>query len=407
MALTANDTIISELAAWQDRLALVSRNLGEINELPTLQRVKARLRTTPEFYAGETASRIGDALAALDELWKDYLLLNALLDEADTLHKQSGMFHDHEAEIRELLRGRSITLPVAHVPLAERGLLSNAERVDKATPDELLAAMNALFALAKDTILELDRAETGLKPRVEALAGAARQLAQRAAALGFDAAEIAAIATPLDALSADSAADPLGAGRKLLGAEAALAQWRARLESAERERGALEDAVAAAAMELKELLRLSHEAQAAHDNCFSKIAGQSALPRPTKASVIAQFGDWLDALDARRKRGDWRTARIELAKWVAACTTHQEAARRTLAANMAPIEARDELRGRLKALYAKADAHAARGIRVDAKVAQLGDEAKDSLYSQPADLQKAAALLSAYEKALNLAIRKG
>ena len=74
---------------------------------------------------------------------------------------------------------------------------------------------------------------------------------------------------------------------------------------------------------------------------------------------------------------------------------------------MAPIEARDELRGRLKALYAKADAHAARGIRVDAKVAQLGDEAKDSLYSQPADLQKAAALLSAYEKALNLAIRKG
>jgi hypothetical protein len=131
------------------------------------------------------------------------------------------------------------------------------------------------------------------------------------------------------------------------------------------------------------------------------------LPRPTKASVIAQFGDWLDALDARRKRGDWRTARIELDKWVAACTTHQEAARRTLAANMAPIEARDELRGRLKALYAKADAHAARGIRVDAKVAQLGDEAKDSLYSQPADLQKAAALLSAYEKALNLAIRKG
>ena len=33
MALTANDQVISELAAWQDRLALVSRNLAEINEL--------------------------------------------------------------------------------------------------------------------------------------------------------------------------------------------------------------------------------------------------------------------------------------------------------------------------------------------------------------------------------------
>jgi hypothetical protein len=44
MASTGNDRIILELAAWQDRLALVSRNLSEINELPALQRVKARLR---------------------------------------------------------------------------------------------------------------------------------------------------------------------------------------------------------------------------------------------------------------------------------------------------------------------------------------------------------------------------
>ena len=159
MALTANDAIVPELAAWQDRLALVSRNLGEINELPALQRIKARLQATPKFYAGETASRVADAHAALDELWKDYLLLNALLDDADALRKRSGIFHDHEAEIRELLHGRSITLPMAYVPLAERGLLTSAERADKVTPDELLAAMNAMFALAKDTILELDGAE--------------------------------------------------------------------------------------------------------------------------------------------------------------------------------------------------------------------------------------------------------
>ena len=148
-ALMANDAIAPELAAWQDRLALVSRNLGEMNELPALLRVKARLRAAPDFYAGETASRIGDALAALDDLWKDYLLLNALLDEAETLHKQSGLFHDHEAEIRELLHGRSITLPVAHVPLAERSLLTNAEHADKVAPEELLAAMNGLFAMAQ------------------------------------------------------------------------------------------------------------------------------------------------------------------------------------------------------------------------------------------------------------------
>jgi hypothetical protein len=407
MTLTANDAITSELAAWQDRLALASRNLSEINELRALQRVKARLRATPQFYAGKTVSRINDALAALNELWKDYLLLNALLDEADTLHKQSGIFHDRAAEIRELLHGQSITLPVAHVPLAERGLLTKAERADKVTPEELLAVMNALFALAKDTILELDGAETRLRLGLDTLIGTAHEVARRAGALGFDTAEIAAIAAPLERLRAELTADPLGAGQKLQEAEFRLTEWRGRLESAERERDSLKAAFAAAAQQLKELRRLSDQAKTAHDSSSSKIANQSALPRPTESAVIAQFGVWLDALDVSCKHGDWHSAKAGLDKWVTACATHQDIERRILAANMAPIEAREELRGRLKALRAKADAHAERGVHIETKVAHLGDEARDILYSQPADLLKAAALLSAYETAINLAIRNG
>ena len=406
MASTGNDRIIFELAAWQDRLALVSRNLSEINELPALQRVKARLRATPDFYAGDTASRVNDALAALDDLWKDYLLLNALIDQADTLHKQSGIFHDRESEMRELLHGRSITLPIAHVPLADRDLLASAERADKVTPDELLAAMNALFTLAKDTILELEGAETRSRQRLDAIAGAAPQLAARAEALAFDPTQIAAIAGPLEALSADLAADPLGAGKKLTACEGALAEWRAQLESAEKERDALEAAFTSAADRLKDLRELARQAQEAYEDCFAKIAHQSAQARPTEASVISQFGVWLDDLDTSRKRGGWRAARAGLDKWLAACATHQETARRTLAANRAPLEAREELRGRLKALRAKADAHAARGAGIDAEAAWLGDEARDILYSQPADIEKAAALLSAYEAAINRAIRK-
>src|SRR5262249_27855446 len=214
-------------------------------------------------------------------LWKDYLLLNALLDEADTLRKQSGMFHDHQTEIRELLHGRSITVPVARVPLAERGLLTKVERADKVTPEEWLAAMNALFALERDPSRERTGAETRLGPGLAALRGTARELARRAGTLGFDADEIAATAAPLEALGAELISDPLGAGRKLREAEARLTEWRARLESAERERDSLEGAFAGAADELKELRRRSDQAQAAHDNSCSKIAGQSACPAPT------------------------------------------------------------------------------------------------------------------------------
>jgi hypothetical protein len=407
MALTANDPIACELSAWQDRLALVSRNLSEINELPALARIKARLRARPDFYAGETASRIGDALAALDDLWRDYLLLNALIDQADSLHKRSGIFHDHESEIRELLHGRSITLPATYVPLAERDLLTNAERADKVTPEELLVAMDVLFALAKDAVLEVDAAETRLKPRLDALLSAARELAARADTRGFYPAEIAAIAAPLESCGAALAGDPLGAGKKLQDGAAGLAQWRARLEAAERERDALEAAFAASTATLEELRQLNQRAQEAHENTSSKIVGQLALPRPTETAVIAHLGAWLDALAASRTRGDWRAAKMGLDKWTASCATHREAEQRTLAASLAALAQRDELRGRLKAIRAKADAHVARGLRLDAQAARLGDEAKHVLYGRPADLKKAAALVGAYETALNLAIRNG
>jgi hypothetical protein len=403
----ANGTVSSELALWQDRLAVASRNLGEINELPALQRIRTKLRTTPDFYSGETAVRVTDALAALDDLWKDYLLLNALLDQADGLRKSSGLFNDHEADIAKLLNSRSITLPLAHVPLAERGLLTTAERTDKVTPGELLAAMNGLFALAKDTILKLDAAERGLKTRLDTLVSATRDLATRAKTLDFNAAEVSAIAGSVDELRATSVADPLSAEQRLAEGEHWLAKWQTQIEHAEHQRDTLDADFAAATAALAELRGLGEQARLAHDTIRTKIANAPALPPPTPASVIMQFGTWLDTLAASHQRGEWRAARSGLDKWVAACTSHRAAERRIIAAGQAPIERRDELRGLLKALRAKADSYAARGIGLEASAARLGDEAKDILYSQPTDLEKAAALLAAYEAGLSLASRNG
>jgi hypothetical protein len=161
-----------------------------------------------------------------------------------------------------------------------------------------------------------------------------------------------------------------------------------------------------AAEALKELQQVSHQAQLARENAVAKIAGPLAFPPSTEASVIAQIGAWLDAIGASAKRGDWRAAKSGLEKWMAACASHQEKERRALAANLAPIEARDELRGRLKALRAKANACSARSNSFDPKVGQLGDQIEGILYSQPSDLKKAATLLSAYDTAINLGMRR-
>ncbi|HXW30188.1 MAG TPA: hypothetical protein VEK55_12565 [Xanthobacteraceae bacterium] len=396
----SNDSVTAELTAWQDRLAVVSRNLADINQLPALLAIKARLRRRPDTYVGETATRLGDALAALDELWKDYLLLNALLDQAEGLRRQGSLFRTHDAEIEALLHGRSIALPPAHVPLAERGLLTKSERAEKATPEELLAAMEAIFNIAKSTILTLDGAEAQLRPRLQALDAEARALVDRAGALGLGKGEIAAIAARVEALGVESAADPLAAVRKLTEAGAALDAWRARIGGLEREHEALAAAFQNASKTLDELKSLNQQAREAHSACLAKVRGLSGLPAPAAEPVIAQFGTWLDTLEAKRSSGDWATAKASLDKWLAACATHQTEERRVLAASTAQLAARDELRGRLKALRAKAMALAQRGQGVDPATTRLGDEAEDTLYRRPADLAKATTLLSAYEAAI-------
>ena len=65
------------------------------------------------------------------------------------------------------------------------------------------------------------------------------------------------------------------------------------------------------------------------------------------------------------------------------------------------------MRGRLKALRAKADVYAVRGLRFGPEVVRVADDANSALNAQPADLRKAAALVAAYEAAINLAIRGG
>ncbi len=404
----SDETISARLAAWQGRLALVSRNLGEINEHPAVLRMRAPRRDAASVFTGETAARVDEALAALDELWKDYLLLNAMLDEAEGLRKQSGLFQSHDAEIRALLDGRSIALPATHTPLAERGLLTTAERSDKATPDELLAAMEKIFTMVKGTVLAFDEAETALAPRMAALAGEARALAARAEAAGEAAsAEIAALAGRAEAFGAELAADPLGAGAKLDETAAALQGWRARLDAAAQARAALGAALLAAREGWNELQETSRRARAAYAHARAEIADPLGLLPPTDATIIAQFGAWLDAIEGTFKSGNWQAAKAGLDKWTLSRDTRLQAERRIHAANSAPLAARDELRGRLEGLRAKAGAYASRGARFDPAVTRLEGEAKAILHGQPVDLGKAASLVTAFEAALNRAIRGG
>jgi hypothetical protein len=74
------------------------------------------------------------------------------------------------------------------------------------------------------------------------------------------------------------------------------------------------------------------------------------------------------------------------------------AARAALAANRLPLDTRQELRGRLDALSAKA---LAKGKVEDAILADLAIRARQVLYTSPTALDLAMNLVESYEQRLN------
>jgi hypothetical protein len=70
----------------------------------------------------------------------------------------------------------------------------------------------------------------------------------------------------------------------------------------------------------------------------------------------------------------------------------------TRTTNKAPLDLRQELRGRLDVLQAKA---LGRGMAENVTLSALAEKAKKLLYSRPTPLNEATNLISQYEKYLN------
>src|SRR5262249_37719806 len=115
------------------------------------------------------------------------------------------------AEVEQLLRGPSIKLPPVRTPLAQRGLLSAAQREDAICPEDMLAAMIKAFEVARDAVLAVDAAWARLNPGLEDAERQASELERRARSLGVEAGpELAGARGQIEALRRRVARNPLG-----------------------------------------------------------------------------------------------------------------------------------------------------------------------------------------------------
>jgi hypothetical protein len=388
MTLADLDITLANLRVASERIAA---NLLELELDPGHELLEAAA------LEGTSAERWSQASATLLELWRCEGLLGELLGRATSVRGTRGRLPaDRLAELDELLHGASIVVSSGPVAPEQRALLATTPGAIRCTPRELLARMAQAFDEANATIAELTRAWDDLVARLAAIESLLGEAGDRAAALGDG--EVSALEPARRRhaeLTALAARDPLGVdAEEVAGFEASLATASRDLSAAAELREQLDARLARAREVVGAIERAREEALSARDEARAKIVAPAVAEPPDDAELepaLARVGTL--AIEGR-----WREAGSELARWGARADALLERVRAATIANRAPVETRNELRGRLEAYRVKA---ASLRLLEEPMVAELHDRAYGILFAAPTDLRLAAELVVRYQQALS------
>jgi hypothetical protein len=393
---------LDELDAMLVRLTEASEAIG--TNLLELERDPNRKLLDSASLTGETATRWATAKRALAAMWDSYTRLAALLERAQEVRgPRLRIAADRVATLEQLLTGDSIELPRVDVPLGERDLLANRQRTSRCTPDELLVTMSAQFDEVRAVVVAAGNAWDTLAPRLRDARAAFSAVQTTAAAVGEAGdPELTRVAVLLETLGDQLTRDPISTGGAAFDAvEDELAALRSSFGAADDLRRDMLDRVARARSTMDELRSVVRAADEAHREVLVKIATPGV---PAAAPVDDDVAQALDAVVALGDAGRWRAAHTALSDWNARVEELLLRAHENAAANRAPLEERNELRGRLDAY--RGMAHAT-GMLEDPDAARCYERAHDALYTAPTDLYESARLVRAYQDVLSAPAARG
>jgi hypothetical protein len=386
-------------------LATIDRNLARLREmvgamstnLVALETDTGRTRLDQAPLTGTTAERWTAASGDLACLWQWFTQLNELLEKATQLRGTRSRIEAAQlTQLDWLVNGSSIELSRSDVPLAQRGLFGPAETTIRCSPPELLDRMRSAFdqvvAVIGACSQKWNATEATLGPLGEQLAEAERL----ADAVGDrHRGELDRARSELDRLRQAVMCDPLAATD---GSGTALTATLASVAEDLRRSVQLRDNLAARVNEahglMAQLRSTTSAATEARAQALDKIANPAVVdPRPVADNVERDLG----RVAVMSAQGDWRAAGNLLVQWTTRCQDALTAAERALAANRAPIAARDELRGRLDAYRAKAYRL---GRLEEPALSALFARAQAVLFTAPTDVVEAEQLVRQYQQAL-------
>ncbi len=402
------------LTAWEERLTRVDENLLALEGDATYQALSGSTTKHRAPLEGTTKARIGPALDALIELFEHRERLTEVLDRAKEVRESISTLtfwntDDRLKEVQALLHGPSIKMGTRPTPLAARNLLDAAAEDVAVVPERLLEAMAQAYEVARDAVMDVQRAWETLEPAIERTSREAGALRELAASLGVEeavATDLEAVERDLAAMNAKVARDPLGVSGSI---EAALAPRLAAMRQKLDALGGLRDKVSAELARARKLRQRLSELHAVvrHDveHAGDDIEEARALPTPVDDTLLDGLDPWLARLEGTARAGRWTPASVGLARWF-------ESAEQYLATDRAikdRVEAlgaqRTELAGRLSARRAQARAIAARGKAIDPEMDRRAQDAEALLHARPTPLARAAALVETYEAAVVAAAR--
>jgi hypothetical protein len=368
------------------------RAAGIESDLVNLQRsLTYQLLFDGERVSGVTLARLEPVARAVDELWLGFGVLQDVLAEAASVVGNGASATDIEQ------------LRTAEWQLFEASLdLDGRQLTPDALLDELVTALSATAQIVEEVDDVWRHTVPGLARCAEEVEPLLRQA--RAIAAAVPAEHLRLELAQVSWLRGQAPRDPIGVAEAfhrdvLPRFELARSQLRDGLRqqrevAAELERGQSRLA------ELRDLhARVVEEA----GSVWSKIVHPRGLMSPPDPAYLTErpmgLEPWLARLQALCRAGSHRPAWRGLQSWLSAADEALAREQEVLAANRAPLQRRQELRGLLSSLKAKAEAL---GLGLDPDLAGIEGRARAILYMAQTDLDEATLLVKEYGDRLRL-----
>ncbi len=392
------DRLLNE---WKQKVDTANQNLLDLYDLSFYQRISGT-GNPPVNLTGITQQRVGEALTLVDRLFEDLELLNHTIDRAKRLRKQlPSLFISDESlqEIHQLLTGDSIQLPMIQTPLAQRDLLTANQQLQSISLDRLLARMIQAFTVARDTFVMVESTGTELQAKLTVDRQALIELQQLAQQLQVSISPtLVAAQTNFTNLQSQIDRDPLGVNLpSTQDITLLINRTRQELATLVNQRQWLQTGFVTAWQRLAQLKQLERDSIAAYTESQAKIIHNLPIFPPLPAEDTIELEQWLVRLEAKYRAGTISSIQVGLTNWLSKIAAYTVAAESALIANRLPLDTRQELRGRLDALIAKA---LAKGKAEDPSLADLATQARQILYSSPTALETGINLVERYQQYL-------